>query len=68
MTHYISDDIYVTVHSFTSWSLTICDSIFYMEDFESEDALLSSIVDSRMFFSPSEIFQIRGYYHCLFAI
>jgi hypothetical protein len=68
MTHYISDDIYVTVHSFTSWTLTVCDSIFHMEDFATVESLLSALIGCRVFFTPSEISQIRGYYHCLFAV
>jgi glutamate-1-semialdehyde aminotransferase len=68
MTHYISDDIYVTTHSFTSWSLTICETIYRMEEFDTVDALISAIRSARQFFTQSEIFQIRGYYHCLFAV
>lgn len=68
MTHFIADDIFVTTHSFTSWSLTVCDTVFHMEEFATVDALLSAIVSSRQFFTPSELFQIRGYYHCLFAV
>ena len=68
MTHYISDDIYVTVHSFTSWTLTVCDSIFHMEEFSTVDALISALIGYRAFFTQSELFQIRGYYHCLFAV
>ena len=56
MTHYISDDIYVTVHSFTSWSLTICETVFHMEEFSSVDALISTIRATRQFFTQSELF------------
>ena len=68
MTHYISDDIYVTVHSFTSWTLTVCDTVFHMEDFATVESLLSALIGCRQFFTQSELFQIRGYYHCLFAV
>lgn len=67
MTHYISDDIYVTTHSFTSWSLTICETIYHMEEFDTVDALISAIRSARQFFTQSELFQICGYYRCLFA-
>lgn len=68
MTHHISDDIFVTTHSFTSWSLTVCDSIFYMEEYSSVEALISALLGCRQFFTQSELIQIRGYYHCLFAV
>ena len=68
MTHFIADDIFVTTHSFTSWSLTVCDTVFHMEEFATVDALISALIGCRQFFTQSELFQIRGYYHCLFAV
>lgn len=67
MTHYISDDIFVTIHSITSWYITICDTTLLMSDYLSLESFMSTVIDTHVFLTHSEEQQIARYYMCFTA-
>ena len=67
MIHYISDDIFVTVHSITSWTLTICGATIQMSEYSSLDSFMTTVFDFHIFLTRIEEQQIAGYYMCFTA-
>ena len=65
----ISEDIYINIHSTTSWTLIISNYEFHMEEYISSSELIDTIDEMTSYvITYTEITQIINYYNIFHAL